>query len=72
MSKWKLMVLMFGLVLLGIGIAACSASRLRTEQSSAAKSASAGSNSIGTVVGDTAPDFLLTGLGILSQKTMSA
>jgi peroxiredoxin len=54
---------MFGLVLVGIALAACSASRSKTEQSRAAKSQnSAGSSSIGTVVGDTAPDFLLTGL----------
>jgi peroxiredoxin len=58
MSKWKLMVLMFGLVLVGIAVAACSASVSKAEQSRTAKSP----NSDGTVVGDTAPDFQLAGL----------
>lgn len=62
MSKWKLMSLIAGALLI-VAFAACSAGRLNTAEPNAANPPnSTGSNNPGAAVGNAAPDFQLSGL----------
>jgi peroxiredoxin len=63
MSKLKIISLVSGMLLAGAVLAGCSARGSKTASSTGpAARTTAGSNRIGTAVGDTAPDFQLAGL----------
>lgn len=63
MNKWKVIVLISGLLLTGLILVGCSAKESKTDVSSAPVAPNTlTSNRIGTEVGDTAPDFQLAGL----------